>query len=534
MCDRPEAGELETVWQEYLQTDEVYIVGACTNFSIIDSLYDFTQVQGVSYPLSSSEQLGAYFSDYAETFNFIGGNMTLITQLTDIVQAPLISFWVEQSIGSLQGITLMNPVESQFMQQNLIYFNLNEVFLSVNGINPVYSISSNSNENAVNTEIIEDSILVVTRGNIQGMADISISAEPAAVRIDNNFSIFNNGDTYDDFETGDFSFNDWQFSGYANWIIEDSISYTGTFSARSGTIDHSQESRLDLTIDVAEDGVVSFAYKVSSENQWDILYFKIDGAWMTYGWSGDTGWNTVSFDITAGEHLLTWGYHKDSTGTALLDCAWIDSILLPGEYNPGIGDNDIISFTIPEQIGETEINIYNHTVNVEVPSGTNLSALIPTIEISDLSTIYPESGIPQDFTNPVEYVVTADNGNEQTWTVFVSTPVNTNGELLTASIKLYNYPNPFNPTTTITFSLTAKNAKNAKLVIYNLKGQKVKTFSITPRPSTTLRMTQAGSNQNSVVWNGDDDSGNPVSSGIYFYKLKSGNFEQTKKMILMK
>ncbi|RLC48034.1 MAG: hypothetical protein DRI23_10785, partial [Candidatus Cloacimonadota bacterium] len=54
------------------------------------------------------------------------------------------------------------------------------------------------------------------------------------------------------------------------------------------------------------------------------------------------------------------------------------------------------------------------------------------------------------------------------------------------------------------------------------------------RPSTELRMTQAGSNTYSVVWDGTDDHCKPVSSGIYFYKLKSGKFEKTKKMLLMK
>jgi len=43
-----------------------------------------------------------------------------------------------------------------------------------------------------------------------------------------------------------------------------------------------------------------------------------------------------------------------------------------------------------------------------------------------------------------------------------------------------------------------------------------------------------GTNEQDVVWNGTDENGKTVSSGIYFYKLKSGSFEQTKKMILMK
>ena len=87
-----------------------------------------------------------------------------------------------------------------------------------------------------------------------------------------------------------------------------------------------------------------------------------------------------------------------------------------------------------------------------------------------------------------------------------------------------NYPNPFNPTTTISFSLTAKDAKNAKIEIYNLKGQKVKT----------LISDQLPAGEHSVVWDGKDENNKPLSSGIYFYKLKAGNQEETRKMILLK
>ena len=88
-------------------------------------------------------------------------------------------------------------------------------------------------------------------------------------------------------------------------------------------------------------------------------------------------------------------------------------------------------------------------------------------------------------------------------------------------VKLYNYPNPFNPTTTISFSLNTDSTEDSEIVIYNSKGQKVKQFS-------DLR------DQNSVEWNGRDENNNSVSSGIYFYKLKSGSVSQTKKMVLMK
>ena len=98
-------------------------------------------------------------------------------------------------------------------------------------------------------------------------------------------------------------------------------------------------------------------------------------------------------------------------------------------------------------------------------------------------------------------------------------------QLLEPGIKsLFNYPNPFNPETTISFSVT-QTSPFVTLEIYNIKGQKVKTFIIN---TSTLRPI------NSMTWNGTDQNNKPVSSGIYFYKLKSGDFEKTKKMILMK
>jgi hypothetical protein len=93
-------------------------------------------------------------------------------------------------------------------------------------------------------------------------------------------------------------------------------------------------------------------------------------------------------------------------------------------------------------------------------------------------------------------------------------------------ITLYpNYPNPFNPSTTITFSLTAENAKDAEISIYNLKGQKIRTFNCHP---------ELVEGRSSIVWNGTDENGKAVSSGIYFYKLKSGDIEISKKMLMMK
>ncbi len=85
-----------------------------------------------------------------------------------------------------------------------------------------------------------------------------------------------------------------------------------------------------------------------------------------------------------------------------------------------------------------------------------------------------------------------------------------------------NYPNPFNPSTTISFEL---NTEITEIVVFNLKGQKVKTLYTSPSRGLETRI---------VIWNSKDENNHPLSSGIYFYRLKTNNFEKTKKMILMK
>ncbi len=85
-----------------------------------------------------------------------------------------------------------------------------------------------------------------------------------------------------------------------------------------------------------------------------------------------------------------------------------------------------------------------------------------------------------------------------------------------------NYPNPFNPETTIRFALTS--AQQATLTVYNVTGQKVRTL--------VQGTIQAG--QQSVVWDGRDDSGNAVASGIYFYRLSTDEETQSRKMVFLK
>ncbi|MCD6177625.1 MAG: T9SS type A sorting domain-containing protein [Candidatus Cloacimonetes bacterium] len=86
-----------------------------------------------------------------------------------------------------------------------------------------------------------------------------------------------------------------------------------------------------------------------------------------------------------------------------------------------------------------------------------------------------------------------------------------------------NYPNPFNPSTTISFSILEES--NVELSIYNIKGQKIKKLEI--------RNVKLGINE--IVWDGKDDNSKPVTSGIYLYLLKvEGKTIASRKCLLLK
>jgi len=86
-----------------------------------------------------------------------------------------------------------------------------------------------------------------------------------------------------------------------------------------------------------------------------------------------------------------------------------------------------------------------------------------------------------------------------------------------------NYPNPFNPSTTIAFDIPdLKNGLvNAKLIVYDMTGKKIKTLINSALPPGPYKIT----------WNATTDAGNKIASGVYIYHFQSDKFSSTKKMI---
>ena len=85
-----------------------------------------------------------------------------------------------------------------------------------------------------------------------------------------------------------------------------------------------------------------------------------------------------------------------------------------------------------------------------------------------------------------------------------------------------NYPNPFNPTTNLSYELSADSY--VTITVYDLLGNVV----------SNLVNTNQSSGYKSVQWNATNNQGEPVSAGVYLYKIKAGDFVDTKKMILLK
>ncbi len=87
-----------------------------------------------------------------------------------------------------------------------------------------------------------------------------------------------------------------------------------------------------------------------------------------------------------------------------------------------------------------------------------------------------------------------------------------------------NYPNPFNPATRITYYVPDGGVQRVSLIVYDVSGARVKTLF--------EGMRRGG--KYTVEWDGRNSVGEPVSSGVYFYRLVEGDFTATKKMLLIK
>jgi|GEM_PF-4984010 len=125
----------------------------------------------------------------------------------------------------------------------------------------------------------------------------------------------------DDFEDGDI--NGWTTGGNANWVSTSSVSHNGSRSAASGNIGNNRATWIRR--DITGPANLSFYWKVSSEEDYDYLRFRVDGS-QEYAISGEVDWDERTYSVPAGTHTVEWRYTKDGSVYYGSDKGFIDDI----------------------------------------------------------------------------------------------------------------------------------------------------------------------------------------------------------------
>jgi len=344
----------------------------------------------------------------------------------------------------------------------------------------------------------------------------------------------------EDFESGDFIAFPWEFAGNADWTIT-SDAYEGAYCAKSGAIGNNAQSNLVLELDVLTDGEISFYRTISTELNYDYLRFYIDNIQQEQ-WSGNVSWGEETYPISAGTHTVEWRYVKDQGVTGGTDCVRIDFIIFPElaitspsiiNVNPTFVNKELDLNQTSEEIVELSNiggEVLDYTITLtESPEWLEIdpaNGSLASGEMDEIVLSFDTNGLEAgQYTSSM---LIEDGLGEQTIVpvTLTVTVTGVNGNLPIVTELSGNYPNPFNPITNIKFSL--KTDSKVSLIIYNIRGQKVRTL--------VNDNLQAG--YHSIVWNGRDDSGKNVSSGVYFNGFDSsgvgGDYTSVKKMILLK
>ncbi len=179
------------------------------------------------------------------------------------------------------------------------------------------------------------------------------------------------------------------------------------------------------------------------------------------------------------------------------------------------GNNDLINVTIKVDRDKLPSWLTINETNqiIDVPKrGHCLDKIYLTFEVINA---------PAGAYCEIPYTLKDSKGNE--WNFLVMVQLDSDKKTIPKAFnELYeNFPNPFNPITTINYSL--KEEGTAFLVIYNSLGQEIRTL---------VNDTQ-NAGIHTVQWDGCNNNGQKVSSGLYLYKLKTGSFVKTRRMMLV-
>ena len=266
------------------------------------------------------------------------------------------------------------------------------------------------------------------------------------------------GAIMEDFESGTFS-NDWSFSTTNAWTIVDG-GVKGTKCAKSMNEGlHGTDYSATLTVNVLAAGELTFQYYVSSESNYDKLFFYMDNQ-QKGQWSGNVAWSEFVQPVTTGQHTFKWEYHKDSSVNSGDDCAKIDDIKFPPV--------NVITFIDPAT--NLEASVDGHDVRLTWTGSADASSYVVKRDGETIATVTDtECADYIEAAGTYKYSVYAVNASGS-----MSAPVSTFVEVDFAGVDeaqevaVNVYPNPANGVMNI-----VANANNYEYQVINCVGQVV-------------------------------------------------------------
>lgn len=311
--------------------------------------------------------------------------------------------------------------------------------------------------------------------------------------------------------------NLWQQSPEYNWVEIDGI---GTEIQRGGASNLTQTVTLPFTfvhygntysqLRISTDGwiapgsgTLTAATNYSLPRQ-DAINNMVAAFWddLFFNGSQEVGKLIYYSDVSNHRFIVEWsnvGHFDDYTNKETFEIILLD----PAYYNTNTGDGEIIfQYKTVSEPGSSTLGIENSSEDIGLQYVFNEQYSITASEVTDNFAI--------KFTTNGPTVVSIGDENNY-------------GNVLPDTYTLeQNYPNPFNPETRIRYAIPESG--HVTLRIYRIDGQLVRT----------LQDLYQSPGRYEKIWDGKNEFGNKVSSGVYIYRLQSNNFTQVRKMILLK
>lgn len=319
------------------RTNQSMLTGHVTNASSGDPVVAEVFIEGIDdngslrMPYKSNEDFGSYYrlltnDTYTVTFSAFGyisqtfNNVVITNDGQTVLDVQLVQAQIISVSGTVTDAESGNPIEGASVE--VLNTPVDPVLSNENGEYQIPEIFENTYTFKVYAQDYATLIQVVTIDPANNVVDFELME---------SFAI--------SFESGSFD-PGWNFSGDANWVIDNGEAWDGYSSAKSGNIGDQSTSEIYYTLEDGMAGQISFYRKVSSESGYDYLQFYIDGV-MKDEWAGEEDWQEFIYAVTAGTHTFKWIYEKDYSVSSGDDCGWIDFVTFPpaATLNSNAGPN---------------------------------------------------------------------------------------------------------------------------------------------------------------------------------------------------